>query len=47
MSEDEDTRKQLEEDAREDLEVEDEDADKVGGAFDGGGGLGNPKVAKT
>ena len=32
MSEEKDTRKDDEEDAKEDLELKDEDADKVGGA---------------
>jgi hypothetical protein len=31
MSEEKDTRKQVEEDAKEDLELTDEDAEKVGG----------------
>ena len=31
MSDDDKTRKQVEDDAKEDLEVKDEDADKVGG----------------
>lgn len=31
MSDDEKTRKELEEDANEDLDLEDEDAEKVGG----------------
>jgi hypothetical protein len=40
MSDDDNTRKQLEEDATEDLELKDENADKVTG---GSGGEENPK----
>jgi hypothetical protein len=46
MSNEDETRKQVEEDAKEDLELEDEDADKVGGQRKAGKGQQEYMVVK-